>query len=61
MSDAKRPVAGEVRLETAMREQLELVPTNIEELIAADHPARAISEREKKSPRTRLRRPRMDF
>ncbi|KAF0240531.1 MAG: transposase family [Planctomycetota bacterium] len=42
MRDAKRPVGGEVRLETARREQLELVPTNIDDLIAADHPARAI-------------------
>lgn len=42
MSDAKRPVSGEVRLETARREQLELVPTNVDDLIAADHPARAI-------------------
>ncbi|MCE9583797.1 MAG: transposase [Planctomycetes bacterium] len=42
MSVAKRPTGGEVRLETARREQLELVPTNIDELIAADHPARAI-------------------
>jgi len=42
MSDAKRPVEGDVRLQKARREQLELVPTNIDELIAADHPARAI-------------------
>lgn len=42
MSDAKKPAGGEVRLETARREQLELVPTNIDDLIAADHPARAI-------------------
>ena len=40
MGDTKRLEAGEVRLETARREQLELVPTNIDEPIAADHPAR---------------------
>ncbi|MCE9582991.1 MAG: transposase [Planctomycetes bacterium] len=38
MSDTKRLEAGEVRLETARREQLELVPTIIDELIAADQP-----------------------
>jgi len=42
MSDTKRVGAGEVRLETARREQLELVPTNIDELIAADHPRRLL-------------------
>jgi transposase len=42
VSDSKRPVEGELRLETACREQLELVPTSIDDLIAADPPARAI-------------------
>ena len=42
MSDTKRPVEGEVRLQKAHRAQLELVPTNIDDLIGADHPARAI-------------------
>ena len=42
MSDSKHPFEGELRLETARREQLELVPTNIDDLVAADHPARAI-------------------
>ncbi len=40
MGDTRRR-AGEVMLETARREQLELVPNKIDELIAADHPARA--------------------
>lgn len=42
MSDEKKPVEGDLRLQRAHREQLELVPTNIDDLIAADHPARAI-------------------
>jgi len=37
MSDSKRPVGGEVRLETARREQLELVPTHIDGLDVSDH------------------------
>lgn len=42
MSYEKRPVGGNVRLQKAQRAQLELVPTNIDDLIGADHPARAI-------------------
>lgn len=42
MSDTKRPVEGEVRLQKAQRAQLELVPTNIDDLIGTEHPARAI-------------------
>lgn len=41
---AKAPVEGEVRLERACREQIELLPMNLDDLVAADHPARAIWE-----------------
>jgi transposase len=45
MSDAsKPPVEGEVRLQKANRKQLQLVPTNLDELVAPDHPARAVWE-----------------
>lgn len=40
--ETKAPVEGAVRLESARREQLQLIPTNIDELVASDHPARAI-------------------
>lgn len=42
MKDAKRRETSDVRLERARRDQIELVPTNFDELIAPDHPARAV-------------------
>jgi transposase len=40
----KERVEGEVRLQRANREQLQLVPTNLDELVAPDHPVRAVWE-----------------